>query len=437
MLFLPEAARNGAGGRPASGGLRLVNNPSETGQPQPSFASWRYGGRRCKNGWRTGTWRAFVPKNANMPGDFKHDLTRAPWRMMRFAGRWRLAVLGLALAGAARADEAPAVRPPPEFRQIAPLPGIREAARAGWVQLDGLAAPASREKVLPGDAVTFLVSLSRGEEVRQWMIELQAEVPTAEEDGKRPKSIHVFSTTDHEFRLEGGRAAILIRLIGPLGPADAGRKAATEPDIRRQRVLVSADYLGLGLDRVPATFLRVRALRAANPALPRGGISFNEQRFPAEVIEAGKKSAATIGLTLDDERALFGSFLALQEFLQLVSRTPGLQEILMSVLDIPWWSIIRSGGQLNLNLETLPLERELDPRPWGLPATVKVYAWPLRLMIDGKPALLFQLAVVASKPPFSVSAGIIGLAAGSPDGKGPVLTFQAVASHVAKVPPKP
>jgi len=51
---------------------------------------------------------------------------------------------------------------------------------------------------------------------------------------------------------------------------------------------------------------------------------------------------------------------------------------------------------------------------------------PYLLRLNGEPALLFQLAVTAPRPPLLVSAGIVGLAAGRPDGRGPVLTLQVV-----------
>ena len=113
----------------------------------------------------------------------------------------------------------------------------------------------------------------------------------------------------------------------------------------------------------------------------------------------------------------------------------------MSVLEVPWWSILRSGGKaprIEIDMEaTLSSVRQLDAAGWGLGASAKVYAYPFQLDLNGKPALLCQLAVVPPQPPLLVSAGIIGLAAGRPDGKGPVLTLQVIASRVAVEKPAP
>ncbi len=364
-------------------------------------------------------------KNANMPGDFKHDLPAGAGAPGHRPGCVRRAWLALFLTAAVTGFAAE----PPAYRHVAPLPAIRQAAAAAGLACEGLPPPAAREKMAPGDGVTVLVSLSKGAKLQQWLIDLAMAEPRAGDPLRTPNSARLYTSTGREFRFDGGSATIALAMLGPLAADAAGRKAATAPEVRRLRTHVSADYLALGLERVPAMMVAMRARRQREPNLPRGAMSIADQPFPAEVVARDAKTAGVLGGTAADERAAIGSMLALQEFLQLASRTPGIQDVLMSVLDIPWWAIIRSGGKLNFNLEGLPMERELSPADWGLPASEKVYSSPFLLSINGKPALLFQLALVAPKPPLTVCAGIIGLAAGAPDGTGPVLTFQVVAAR--------
>ena len=68
---------------------------------------------------------------------------------------------------------------------------------------------------------------------------------------------------------------------------------------------------------------------------------------------------------------------------------------------------------------------------WGAVAdgAGEVYALPMQLRLNGQPALLFQMAVVTPRPPLLMSAGIIGLVATRPDGKGPVLMLRVVATR--------
>jgi hypothetical protein len=60
-----------------------------------------------------------------------------------------------------------------------------------------------------------------------------------------------------------------------------------------------------------------------------------------------------------------------------------------------------------------------------------MYAFPFALQLSKKPALVCQLAVVAPAPPLLTSAGIVGLAAQRPDGKGPHLMIQLLAARCA------
>lgn len=420
MLFL-RAARTGAGGCRAQQPRPVVRVVAKRREAVQKRVANRDMACSCPL------------KNANMPGDFKHVLAPVPSGWSRRPSRWRIGVVGLILVSLARAatEEQPP-RPPPEFRRLAPLPAIREAAAVAGLAWSGLAAPQARTGMQPGDSVTVLVSLTKGAELKQWLIRLAMEQPTAGGPLRGHAAARFFTSTGHQFRFSGGTAGIQITMIGPLGASDAGRRAATAPDVKRQRVQVSADFLALGLERTPAVALRVRALRAARPDLRRGNLSIGNQPFPPDVVARDAPRAAEAGITEADERSIIGSVLALQEFFQLTSHTPGLQDVLRSVLDIPWWSILRAGGNVDLNLRGLPFERELNAVEWGLPTTEKAYASPFLLLINGQPALRFQLALVAPKPPLVVSAGIVGLAAVGPDGTGPVLTFQVVSSQASR-----
>ncbi|MEO6874144.1 MAG: hypothetical protein ABI222_04925 [Opitutaceae bacterium] len=317
------------------------------------------------------------------------------------------------------------------------MPAIQQASQAAGLLLAGLAQPEARQTMRPGDSVTILVSLTKGEKLKQWLIVFSMEEPRETEKRRGRDSAHVYTSTGHEFRFDGGRAGIRIAMIGPLSASDAGRQAAKAPAIIRQRVLVDADYLALGMEQVPATMMEMRARKAANPSLPQGSMDFGPTPYPPGPAAANAKVAEAVGITAASERAFIGSVLALQEFLQLASRTPGLKDVFMSVLDVPWWSIVASAGNMKFDIQGMPFQRQLDSGSWGLPADEPVYAAPYLLGINGKPALLFQLAMTAPKAPLTVSAGIVGLAAGAPDGKGPVLTMQVIGSRAGEAPASP
>lgn len=359
--------------------------------------------------------------------------TKRPLSHARGRG-WRGLALGILLSATAWAGDKPAPKPP-EFRQVAPLASVREAANAAHFSLKGLAPAAAREKLKAGDAVTTLVTWTEGKKLKQWIIELEAAELTEGEKKRGEDSIRFYTSSGHEFTLGGGQAALKVRMIGPLEQGDAGKRKATAPAIEQRRILVSADFLGLGLEQRPVIALRRKAVREANPkAKDVDGSIRNRQPFSAAEIAATQKQMAEAdpGLVLNEaeERAFIGSTMAMSEFFRTARRTPGLKDVLQSVLEIPWWSIGTS-GEMNLNLKALPLERELSAASWGLPEGQKVYAFPCRLDINGKPVLIFQLAVTSPQPPLTASAGAVGFAAGAADGTGPVLTFQVVSTRAA------
>ncbi|MBS0662110.1 MAG: hypothetical protein JSR48_02520 [Verrucomicrobia bacterium] len=363
-----------------------------------------------------------------MTGDFKHVLPAFP--SIRELRTWIAAAAAIGALTAAAADESPPR--PPEFRRLPPLLAIREAGTKAHLPVTGLAAAVDRPDARPGDSVTVLVSLTKRDTLKQWLIRLELEQPGAGGPLRSYAAADFYTSTGHHFRFSGGTAGLRIAMIGPLEESDAGRPAATSPAVKRVRVQVGMDFLALGLDRAPAMTLRVAAERARNPQLPHGNLGIRGQPFPPDVVARDGPVAAAAGVTEADERSIIGSVMALQEFFQLASRTPGLDDVLRSVLDLPWWSIIRNGGKIDLNIESLPFQRELVAADWGLPAAEKAYAAPFLLRINGRPALVFQLALAAPKPPLTVSAGIVGLAACAPDGDGPVLTFQVVSSEAGK-----
>ena len=72
----------------------------------------------------------------------------------------------------------------------------------------------------------------------------------------------------------------------------------------------------------------------------------------------------------------------------------------------------------------------LDSVPWSLSSDVKSYFLPLVFSLNSKPAMACRLAVTSPRPPLLTSAGIVGIAAQRPDGKGPHLMIRLLAGRV-------
>lgn len=364
-----------------------------------------------------------------MTSGFKLDLCSS--RRRAAVGRWLWGGLGLiGLMLTARGATPPEPQKMPEFRHVAPLPATVAAARANGLSLHGMAPPDARRGLKLGDGLTVLVSRTEGKKLRQWLIDLEATKVTEEEQQRPFDTTKFYSSSGQEFSFSGGRAALTIRVIGPLEMNAAGKGKAAAPKVVRRRILVSADFLSLGLDRVPALMLRMKALQEKDPKFETGNLQFGDKPFPAKVVEETNRQPGLKFFTVEDQRAFIGSLIALREFIVTISRTPGLQDVMMSVVDIPWWSIVRSLGHPSFGFQMRQGVRALKTNEAGLSAAGVVYAWPFRLTINDKESLLFQLAVVAPEPPLTVTAGVIGIASGQPSGKGPELRMSVVSTRV-------
>jgi hypothetical protein len=312
----------------------------------------------------------------------------------------------------------------PELRRMVALPVVAEAAEKAQVPMGGIAAGVTRAGLRKGDSVTALVSHIDDGKVRQWIVFLKADQPAGADAAKIPADLIMYSTSGRELRIRGEAGAVAIRVIGPFSEGENGAKKAKD---RWSGTPVNQAYLALGLDRACELAILMQA------KMPEGfGLGFGPQPFPEERWAETRGVLDRMGVTEADENALVGSLPALSTFLQIVSQTQGLDEVLKSVLEISWVSLLKNGGKLDPNFHYLNPFVELPTEAWGLAPGAKCYAFKFQLSINGKPALNCQLAVTAPRPPLLTSAGIVGFAAQRPDGKGPVLLMQVVDARCAE-----
>lgn len=337
--------------------------------------------------------------------------------------------IAFVLVGTAMAQPAQPAQPPavvvPELRRVIALTTAAEAAAKAQVPLAGIAAEVAAKGLRRGDSVTALVShIDRGK-MRQWVVFLKADPPKETDTTKPPPDLMMYSTSGRELRIPGKASAIAIRVLGPFSEEAESAKKAKD---RWSGALVNETYLALGLDRACALMMRVETLaqRMEGKMPANFGIGFGTQPFPAEQREANRAVMDQLGISEEDERALMGSFPAVVSFFQVILQTQGLEEILRSVVDVSWLSLIKSGGSLTPGFRYLSPFTELPAAEWGLAAQERCYSLKLQLSLHGKPALNCQLAVTAPRPPLLTCAGVVGLAAQRPDGKGPLLLMQVI-----------
>ncbi len=339
-----------------------------------------------------------------------------------------LAVLAVGASGLLRAEGA--LPPLPEFEFHAPPPVLISAEAEAGLVLEGIALPTERAGGLrPGDRITALVTLAKGSALTQWLIEVSgAELNEKEKQLPPLRTLTLFTNTGTEVFLGRTRAALKVRVLGPY-ERDSAKNAKEE----QGRIMVNADYLGLGLDRGCESVISVNAAKIKDPTLPPFAWTARMKAFSADEAAAGRKLAAPLGLTPERERALVGANPALHEFFNLISRTPGLQDILKEVIDVPWWTIIKRGGDAPVGImPQFRFAEEISAEAFHLGGGRKAYALPFQLSIGGKPALVGKLAVTSARPPLMPCAGIVGVSAWAPDGKGPRVMLQVLSARLGE-----
>ena len=302
-----------------------------------------------------------------------HDSRSRPTRRLLAA-----AVLWL---GAAALRAGPEDFPP----AIAPQPAVLAFAASHGFAVGGIDPPGEPGPGTIGDAISALVTLHEGARSRQWLVEFKIGLAAA-----NPGTAHSTFTVGvngHNFKFSADATTPLnIRVAGPF--ADGRKPPAAEV---RARAPISPDFLGLGLDSFCRVFIE---LKRANPA------SF---------ADPGSKPAGPPPVIADgDLRTVAGGVPALMSFVQGIAQTPGLREILFSIVDKPSaWSVIKRGGKLDLGFNLGSDSAEVDPAGRLLPAS-PLYRLPFTLNLNQQPALRCVLYVMAPRPSLVATAGVVG-----------------------------
>jgi hypothetical protein len=343
-----------------------------------------------------------------------------------------LLLLAVVLGSSVPAQQ-PASQRPPEFgfSEVAPI--LLDAATKAGVPLGGFDTANAPSELREGDKIVALVDHLDDKRHRQWLVLLAPRNLSEEEKTiPQPKDVRMHTSLGHAFDYTGRNAMIAIRCLGPyqLDERNPARRARDQ----WSGTMVNDAFLRLGFDTSCRMWLRIDALAREVAARENRTLEFNlsvnSAPFTAGALAQAPKSDPTLAPSETEERAFGGSFLALMSFFNIAMRTPGLDDVLASVVDMPWLSLIgRFGRAPAVNIAWQQPVRTLKPEDWGLPADTPLYAQPFLVKLNGRPALQCQIAVRSPQLPFLASAGIVGIAAERPDGKGPKLSIRVIAAR--------
>lgn len=348
----------------------------------------------------------------------------------------RVLTVGLALAGSASlcAENAPPILP--DFVPVSWLSVMAPALAKASIASETIALAPVGAEIKKEDRVTLLVQSIEGKTLRQWAVALIINPRGPEEKKYMSPAQTLYLSTGNKIEFPARlREGMAIHVLGPFSQAKGSAKAK---DVW-SGALINTQYLGIGLDAVPALILRMQHRAAHDPSCKGKifSIQTGSAAFPPEQIATNRAMMEPFAITAAEEHSFAGGPPALMDFFNIAALTPGVNDILYEAVDIPWLKLVTHGGQFQVNFEFMAPFEKLSASDWGLPPDAHVYAMGLRISLFGKPALLCRLALTTPRVPLLNCAGIVGLAAMRPDGKGPHLMIRVMAANAAPSPPVP
>ena len=284
------------------------------------------------------------------------------------------------------------------------------------MHVDGQPVGAGAESAPEGDLIVLLATLTDEEKISRWVIQLRA-VPTPDAAPPAGDPVELYSSTGNKWVLTGIKSPVEVTVLRPLAKRKTTDLLWSDEDARNA-----------GLWGVVSTNLKLK-----DPSLNKTPFkpAVSKTPFSDERVKSDRAAALALGIAASEELSRHMTLPALSEFLSLIVSSPELSTMMARVVDLSYFTALkeRNGG---ITFEELPYMSTVSAQQLGVAGADKAYVLPLGISLGKKRIMLCQLALVEPHPPFQVSAGLVALAAGHPDGKGPVLTIELVSAVTAR-----
>ncbi|HSU55064.1 MAG TPA: hypothetical protein VLT36_13475 [Candidatus Dormibacteraeota bacterium] len=280
------------------------------------------------------------------------------------------------------------------------------------------------DQFAPGDSITALINLHRkGAGTLQWLLYLTAVQPgPKDEPKKKPEPAVLYTCLGNKFEFVSSPVPAVVQTLGPFG--EAGDKHKVKTEAKQARFSLDKGFLGLGLDRAVATIVRLKEITNRIP------FGFGDKPFPEAVVNKNREDSALARITTEEERALCGAGPALLTYFNVVEETPGLQDMLLKVIEMPsMWSMVRHVGvNPDLRFQTKQM-RVADPAAWECNSNSPAYYFPMLLTLNDQPALRVTFVVTSPKSPLLGCGGIVGMLAEKPNESETYLTLRVISAR--------
>lgn len=318
--------------------------------------------------------------------------------------------------------------------RLAPVPPFLELqafAKTNDISLSGIG-PMTATNVQPGDSLTALITLhQKRNRLTQWLVYFEVVAASNQPSSKPPKPTVIYDSMGDKYEYSPAPVEFRIRTIGPYVNF-ASMWGAPVPKDDSGRASVNGTFLALGMDKSMAALYRIEG-----EVQKTGATNVNLQTWgrppPAALVKRNQKRAELLHITTQEKSALATAGPTLNSYFEAVGETPGLDGIMWKVISLPSvWSIVKHRGITGgvdfqvQNLRKVPL-----PSGWNLPGHDPIYALPLTVMLNEKPALDVTLLITRPVPSLMDCGGIVGFVAQNPDDDQDYMNLRVISARGA------
>jgi len=348
---------------------------------------------------------------------------------------WIAAACALAIAWAGavpvRAAEEDDGWPP--IHEYQPAEALAARAAEAGVPFWGITLADSSGPPHADDRVVLFVVFDERVAQTQWLVQLTGPLRTASTTGEgRAREIVLYGMDGRAIRFAHCRETYGILSIGPHRSGDSADRVS----VRGLEVGMNAAFLDERFDRAAGFMLRTGRARRDGTLRPEEWFTVLPHPPVPPDAAARERFVVAAGLTDEDERAIAATVPSLNEFARVIARTPGLREVLFSVVEKPsLWSLLANLGRIETDFrfrsgEVVPSS---EP-PLGFAGVGRCYVVPFTFSINGKAALECTMLVTEPRPPLRLCGGIVAIVAEVPGRSDVRLIVRVLAARPGAAP---
>lgn len=260
-----------------------------------------------------------------------------------------------------------------------------------------------------GDQVLYALRLRKGDEVRRWLLRLDVvlgESLIARVEDSSEQKIELWENQTWTYRTTEHGESREHRVTSKMLPVGVVVSDANGHELTKSLVKLPAHLLGHGL--LPAIDCALAGAAADGDGADRTDIR--------PVVEAILGTMSLLNVVQEDD--------ALAQYFWQVVEKPSL------------WSVVTGlGVQATM---TMPFEQSLPATrlPADLPPVDRAYVVPLRIDVNGSPALLADVVAVDARRPYALCGGMVAAVARHPSNPDVTFELQLLAARLGKEPPE-